>query len=125
MHPLVYGHYPPVMKRNAGSRLPLLTAQESARVCGSFDFIGINHYGAIYVASDLGQLKQSLRDYANDEAVKYITCKNQETCVASMRYLMTNEVHKILETKVFLQTLIFCSKFLCSAISEFKEQGAV
>ncbi|OEL17517.1 Beta-glucosidase 32 [Dichanthelium oligosanthes] len=31
MNPLVYGHYPPVMKRNAGSRLPKLTADESAR----------------------------------------------------------------------------------------------
>ncbi|CAO2175716.1 unnamed protein product [Urochloa humidicola] len=73
MYPLLYGHYPPVMKKNAGSRLPVLTAEESVRVCGSFDFIGINHYGAIYVVADLGQLKQSLRDYSSDAAVKYIT----------------------------------------------------
>ncbi|KAF8675595.1 hypothetical protein HU200_047667 [Digitaria exilis] len=79
MHPLVYGHYPPVMKRNAGSRLPLLTPEESARVLGSFDFVGINHYGAVYVASDMGRLKQIPRDYVSDAAVKFITCKNKET----------------------------------------------
>jgi len=79
MHPLVYGHYPPVMKRNAGTRLPVLTAEESARVRGSFDFVGINHYGAIYVVADLGQLKQSPRDYASDAAVKYITMPFQSS----------------------------------------------
>ncbi|CAO2201402.1 unnamed protein product [Urochloa humidicola] len=73
MYPLVYGYYPPVMKKNAGSRLPVLTVEESERVCGSFDFIGINHYGPIYIAADLGELKQSLRDYQSDAAVKYIT----------------------------------------------------
>ena len=43
----------------------------------SFDFVGINHYGAIYVVADLGQLKQSPRDYASDAAVKYITSKSK------------------------------------------------
>ena len=85
MHPLVYGHYLPVMKRNAGTRLPLLTAEESARVRGSFDFVGINHYGAIYVVADLSKLKQSPRDYASDAAVKYITRKSK------LFILMSNE----------------------------------
>nr|CAB3482733.1 unnamed protein product [Digitaria exilis] len=79
MHPLVYGHYPPVMKRNAGSRLPLLTPEESARVLGSFDFVGINHYGAVYVASDMGRLKQIPRDYVSDAAVKFITLPFQSS----------------------------------------------
>ncbi|KAM0906026.1 hypothetical protein ACQ4PT_017005 [Festuca glaucescens] len=73
LHPLVYGDYPPVMKRNARSKLPALTAKESARVRGSFDFVGINQYGAIYVADDPSQLKRELRDYSADEATKYIT----------------------------------------------------
>jgi beta-glucosidase len=75
LHPLVYGDYPPVMKRNAGSKLPSLTAKESARVRGSFDFVGVNQYGAIYVADDPSQLKQELRDYSADEATKYVTRK--------------------------------------------------
>ncbi|KAM0906355.1 hypothetical protein ACQ4PT_016783 [Festuca glaucescens] len=73
LHPLVYGDYPPVMKRNAGSKLPALTAEESARVRGSFDFVGVNQYGAIYVADDPSQLKRELRDYSADEATKYVT----------------------------------------------------
>ncbi|TVU03889.1 hypothetical protein EJB05_50562 [Eragrostis curvula] len=70
MHPLVYGDYPSVMRRNAGSKLPTLTAEESMRVRGSFDFMGINHYGAVYVEADLSQLNQTQRDYSGDIAAK-------------------------------------------------------
>ncbi|KAK3121547.1 hypothetical protein QOZ80_8BG0655870 [Eleusine coracana subsp. coracana] len=73
MHPLVYGDYPPVMRRNAGSRLPILTNKESARVHGSFDFVGINHYGVLYVEADMSQLNQTLRDYCADMAAKLVT----------------------------------------------------
>lgn len=73
MHPLVYGDYPPVMRRNVGSRLPELTPDESARVRGSFDFVGINQYGAILVEADLSQLKRKLRDYYGDTAAKFVT----------------------------------------------------
>ncbi|TVU06507.1 hypothetical protein EJB05_49728, partial [Eragrostis curvula] len=73
MHPLVYGDYPAVMRRNAGSKLPTLTAEESARVQGSFDFVGINQYGALYVEADLSQLKQALRDYNGDTVAKLVT----------------------------------------------------
>ncbi|KAM0906033.1 hypothetical protein ACQ4PT_017007 [Festuca glaucescens] len=75
LHPLVYGDYPPVMKRNAGSKLLALTTEESARVRGSFDFVGVNHYAVIYVADDPSQLEQELRDYSADEASKYVTSK--------------------------------------------------
>jgi beta-glucosidase len=44
MYPLVYGDYPPVMRSRVGDRLPHLAAEESARVRGSFDFVGFNHY---------------------------------------------------------------------------------
>ncbi|TVU03888.1 hypothetical protein EJB05_50561 [Eragrostis curvula] len=79
MHPLVYGDYPLVMRRNAGSKLPTLTAEESMRVRGSFDFMGINHYGAIYVEADLSQLKQALRDYTGDTAAKFVTAPFQSS----------------------------------------------
>ncbi|KAF0914117.1 hypothetical protein E2562_026513 [Oryza meyeriana var. granulata] len=71
MHPLVYGDYPPVMRKNVGSRLPSFTDEESKRVLGSFDFVGFNHYVAVYVKADLSKLDQSLRDYMGDAAVKY------------------------------------------------------
>ncbi|KAF8701086.1 hypothetical protein HU200_033737 [Digitaria exilis] len=46
MHPMVYGDYPPVMRKNVGSRLPSFTDEERKRVKGSFNFVGFNHYAA-------------------------------------------------------------------------------
>ncbi|GLT53493.1 hypothetical protein SLA2020_267590 [Shorea laevis] len=42
VEPLMYGDYPDVMKRNAGTRLPTFTNLESNQVKGSFDFLGLN-----------------------------------------------------------------------------------
>ncbi|KAM0854307.1 hypothetical protein ACQ4PT_050527 [Festuca glaucescens] len=81
MHPLVHGDYPPVMRKNVGSRLPSFTAEELERVRGSFDYVGFNHYIAVYVKADLSKLDQNLRDYMGDAAVKYdmpfLNSKNQ------------------------------------------------
>ncbi|KAE8802177.1 Beta-glucosidase 31 [Hordeum vulgare] len=71
MHPLVHGDYPPVMRKNVGSRLPSFTAEELKRVLGSFDFVGFNHYAASYVKADLSKLDQKLRDYMGDAAVRF------------------------------------------------------
>ncbi|KAL5651787.1 hypothetical protein ACJX0J_037245, partial [Zea mays] len=79
MHPLVYGDYPPVMKRNVGARLPSLTARDSAMVRGSLDFVGINQYGAILVEADLGQLDRDLRDYYGDMATNFVTVPFEST----------------------------------------------
>uniref|UniRef100_A0A453LA34 Uncharacterized protein n=1 Tax=Aegilops tauschii subsp. strangulata TaxID=200361 RepID=A0A453LA34_AEGTS len=71
MHPLVHGDYPPVMRKNVGSRLPSFTDEELKRLLGSFDFVGFNHYIAVYVKADLSKLDDELRDYMGDAAVKY------------------------------------------------------
>ncbi|VAI19669.1 unnamed protein product [Triticum turgidum subsp. durum] len=71
MHPLVHGDYPPVMRKNVGSRLPSFTGEELKRVLGSFDFVGFNHYIAVYVKADLSMLDDELRDYMGDAAVQY------------------------------------------------------
>ncbi|RCV12445.1 hypothetical protein SEVIR_2G281200v4 [Setaria viridis] len=71
MHPMVYGDYPPVMRKNVGARLPSFTDEERKRVKGSFDFVGFNHYVAVYVKADLSRLDQKLRDYMCDAAVAY------------------------------------------------------
>jgi beta-glucosidase len=68
---MVYGDYPPVMRKNVGSRLPSFTDEERKRVLGSFDFVGFNHYIAVYVKADLSRLDQKLRDYMFDAAVAY------------------------------------------------------
>jgi beta-glucosidase len=48
--PVHFGDYPPQMKELiTGGRLPVFTEEEKLMVKGSFDFIGVNHYGAAFV----------------------------------------------------------------------------
>ncbi|KAH9318530.1 hypothetical protein KI387_020299, partial [Taxus chinensis] len=48
LDPIVFGKYPPEMRRVLGRRLPTFSAELSVKMKGSFDFIGINHYSALY-----------------------------------------------------------------------------
>lgn len=68
MHPLVYGDYPPVMRRRVGARLPYLTAEQSKNLSGSFDFVGFNHYLVVRAQSDERAFDRKQRDYYNDAA---------------------------------------------------------
>ncbi|VAI34462.1 unnamed protein product [Triticum turgidum subsp. durum] len=70
MHPLVYGDYPPVMRSRVGRRLPALPAPEPAKVRGSFDFIGFNHYLIMRARSIDTSSGQEPRDYYVDAAVE-------------------------------------------------------
>ena len=69
----MYGDYPDVMKRNAGTRLPTFTNLESNQVKGSIDFLGVNYYLAVYVKDDSSKLEMELRNFDADMAVD-ITC---------------------------------------------------
>ncbi|KAF5930157.1 hypothetical protein HYC85_031030 [Camellia sinensis] len=46
--PLVFGDYPPEMRRYQGNELPRFSAEERKFIKGSIDFIGINHYSTFY-----------------------------------------------------------------------------
>ncbi|KAK6132717.1 hypothetical protein DH2020_033522 [Rehmannia glutinosa] len=48
LDPLVFGDYPPEMKRYHGSELRKFSSEESELLRESIDFIGINHYSALY-----------------------------------------------------------------------------
>lgn len=69
MHPLMYGDYPQIMKINAGSRIPAFTKHQSELVKGSFDFIGLNYYTAMWVTHP--NYMPELRDYISDMAAKW------------------------------------------------------
>ncbi|XP_037442606.1 beta-glucosidase 31-like isoform X2 [Triticum dicoccoides] len=97
MHPLVHRDYPPVMRKNVGSRLPSFTAEELKRVRGSFDFVGFNHYGAAYVKADLSKLDQKLRDYMGDAAVKYDTAWSMRKMLEHLQVKYKNPVVMIHE----------------------------
>ncbi|KAM3329683.1 hypothetical protein ACQJBY_026615 [Aegilops geniculata] len=76
MHPLVYGDYPPVMKIRVGARLPNVTVEQSKKLSGSFDFIGLNHYAVFPTVADESAFNLKQRDYFADGGVanptKYI-----------------------------------------------------
>ncbi|KAM0854298.1 hypothetical protein ACQ4PT_050523 [Festuca glaucescens] len=69
MYPLVYGDYPPVMRRRVGARLPGLTVEQSKKVSGSFDFIGFNHYPNTRTRANENAFNLKQRDYYDDAAV--------------------------------------------------------
>ncbi|PKU68966.1 Putative beta-glucosidase 23 [Dendrobium catenatum] len=71
LNPILFGDYPEIIKKNAGSRLPSFSYSESQKVKGSFDFIGINYYFAFYVADDPSIPKTGLRDYNSDMFAKF------------------------------------------------------
>ena len=59
--PLVFGDYPDITKKNAGTRIPAFTELESKPVKCSFDFIGVNHYTTFYVKDKNSSLKMDNR----------------------------------------------------------------
>jgi beta-glucosidase len=42
--PVVFGDYPAVMRERLGARLPRFSPEDQARLKGSVDFLGLNHY---------------------------------------------------------------------------------
>ncbi|PKA57433.1 Beta-glucosidase 12 [Apostasia shenzhenica] len=48
LDPLEFGDYPFSMRALAGDRIPAFTEEESKKLKGSYDFIGINYYTARY-----------------------------------------------------------------------------
>ncbi|KAL5983752.1 hypothetical protein ACLOJK_017843 [Asimina triloba] len=73
INPVVFGDYPEIMKKNAGSRLPSFSESESQRLKGSSDFIGINHYQTAFAEDDPDGPKRQIRDYFLDVFAK-LTC---------------------------------------------------
>ncbi|KAK1663642.1 hypothetical protein QYE76_051801 [Lolium multiflorum] len=76
MHPLVYGDYPPVMRTRVSARLLDITAEQSRKLSGSFDFIGLNHYAVFRASADENAFNLKQRDYFADggiaDPIKYI-----------------------------------------------------
>ncbi|WVZ06488.1 hypothetical protein V8G54_019834 [Vigna mungo] len=71
MNPFMFGDYPDIMKKNAGSRLPSFTQKESNLVRGSIDFFGINFYNSFYVKDSPDILKKENRDYLADVSAEF------------------------------------------------------
>lgn len=50
MDPLTKGEYPKSMRSMLGNRLPEFSKEESKKLKGSFDFLGLNYYSSFYAA---------------------------------------------------------------------------
>ena len=61
--PLYHGDYPTVMRERLGDRLPTFSDEDRARIQGSADFFGLNHYSTMLAAHDEGGAAGS--PYAN------------------------------------------------------------
>ncbi|KAL6339797.1 hypothetical protein AAG906_034883 [Vitis piasezkii] len=72
VHVLVFGDYPDIVKKRAGTRIPSFTEDESKQVKGSFDFIGINHYTSVHIKNNPMKLNMDYRDFNADVAVDMI-----------------------------------------------------
>ncbi|KAJ7950624.1 Beta-glucosidase [Quillaja saponaria] len=70
VNPLIFGDYPDIMKKNAGSRIPVFTEVESNLVKGSYDFLGVNHYNVLNVKDNPKSLQMEERDLVADMAVQ-------------------------------------------------------
>uniref|UniRef100_A0A0E0F0I8 4-hydroxy-7-methoxy-3-oxo-3,4-dihydro-2H-1,4-benzoxazin-2-yl glucosidebeta-D-glucosidase n=1 Tax=Oryza meridionalis TaxID=40149 RepID=A0A0E0F0I8_9ORYZ len=64
------------MKKQAGSRIPSFTKEQSELIRGSADFIGINHYKSLYVSDGSNRKKAGLRDYNADMAAHFRVSRN-------------------------------------------------
>ncbi|KAF5196177.1 Beta-glucosidase, partial [Thalictrum thalictroides] len=78
VNPLVFGDYPKIMKKNAGSRIPSFTKRQSEILKGSFDFIGLNHYFEAYIQDNSqNSPKSGPGDFNSDMNVKLSVTKEE------------------------------------------------
>jgi len=91
MNPFIFGDYPDIMKKNAGSRLPSFTQKESNLVKGSIDFLGINFYFSFYVKDRPDNLKKENRDYLADFSAK-LQCMSQAVSLTHFYCIITNSI---------------------------------
>ncbi|KAG0502634.1 hypothetical protein HPP92_002706 [Vanilla planifolia] len=68
LNPIVNGDYPELMKKIAGARLPSFTKSESEVLKGSFDFIGLNYYTAVYISDNSSSSKVPVHGFREDMA---------------------------------------------------------
>jgi beta-glucosidase len=74
--PVFFGDYPTSMKTRVGDRLPVFTAEQSARLKGSHDFYGINHYTSTYAANKVNEdVPDDQKSFYYDEGT-YLTTTN-------------------------------------------------
>lgn len=62
--PIYLGDYPDSMKKNVGSRMPIITPEQAELIKGSSDFFGLNHYTTMF-AAEAGSCSKEQSVYGN------------------------------------------------------------
>ena len=72
---MTYGEYPKTIRAFAGNRLPKFTAEETAILQKSYDFLGVNYYTAFFAGnvmfSNSVNVSMTTDNHAN------LTCKHK------------------------------------------------
>jgi len=86
MEPLTTGDYPQSMKKLVGSRLPQFTVEQSEKLKGSYDFLGLNYYTATYVTDGPKSNPENL-SYTTDSEITYKSKLNNNFFCCLLNYL--------------------------------------
>ncbi|KAK1588588.1 hypothetical protein Q3G72_024783 [Acer saccharum] len=108
MEPLSYGKYPASMRGLVTERLPKFTKKQTRMVKGSYDFIGINYYTAIYAvdvpitnSSNISCYSDSLAILTTEREVIPMR-KNHFQCVKITKAIHKHTCTRILDHFKFL-----------------------
>ncbi|XP_049408471.1 beta-glucosidase 11-like [Solanum stenotomum] len=93
MNPFVFGDYPSIMKKAAGTRIPTFTTYEAKLVKGSVDFIGLNHYITVSVKDRPSSIEKHSRDFGADMAAEV----SLEALTADQYPVMPSGLYELLE----------------------------
>ncbi|KAL1210841.1 Beta-glucosidase 26, peroxisomal [Cardamine amara subsp. amara] len=70
-HPTVTGDYPETMKASVGDRLPSFTPEQSKKVAGSCDYVGINYYSSLF-AKNIKDVDPTKPTWRTDQRVEWM-----------------------------------------------------
>lgn len=101
MVPLVYGHYPRLMRDLVKERLPAINDTEKTLLTGAFDFIGINYYTSRFAKHVDKPVEPPT--YLTDSLAELVTRKNSYPLVLkyfsfSFKYLVELVYYKHTQT---------------------------
>ncbi|XP_055813420.1 beta-glucosidase 11-like [Solanum dulcamara] len=91
MHPFIFGDYPSIMKKAAGTRIPTFTKYEAKLVKGSVNFIGLNHYITVSVKDRPFSIEKHNRDFSADMEAEISRMKSNHT------FLIPSGLYELLE----------------------------
>ncbi|PSS24494.1 Beta-glucosidase, partial [Actinidia chinensis var. chinensis] len=82
LHPMTYGDYPMTVQALAGKRVPKFTAEETAMLQKSYDFLGVNYYTAFFASNVMFYNNVNISVTTDNHA--NLTCKPKHVPLGSV-----------------------------------------